>query len=800
MRILTGLQNGFQMGIQRKLMLLVFLVLLGTTSAVVWKTRGMLVKDKLQFVADSAMKQMAPLKRLVKVRLDEQRNNLVKFASGRAAVGAGKVKIPSAFDAVAMVQVSERTQWQPLWIEKSPQPRGDLLNGYELTLLKSLPYARVRDGDVVWARASDRRGSPIYVVMFSVAVQSPGPAAVSEGSTALPDSVNYAGGSEASQKAYIVGLTGGELLADVTDDYIGSTNSVYLIDDKGYVAAHVNKSYLGALFTEEPIVAEIVNTKKTAASGNYEDLESHAVLGHFERIDGTNLYAIIATPLATVQAMSSEFVRTAMLTAILIGALGLLVTWFFGRSLVGPLEEAIAVVVAANRGESFKVEAVEGRDEIGTLMRLLADSSPAALASKKTLGDSRIPRPAPAQSGEEEESLSAQSRIIAVAAAQDELAKVKRQAYHSFKEGLASAIREPLLSILGHAQLTKVKAADDEIRAHAESVEREARRAKDVLEKMDSWAVDVNFSDAVDEDIDLAELLDSLLKNRESELEHLGVSVSKILHDVPTIRGSAERLRRSLNHLVDNALEAMVARPKKQLRVELEFLNDRLYLVIADSGVGMSRDIKERAFEPFYKAFENPSRIGLGLATVHSVIEKMGGLCEIESTPGEGTIVTVKIPVSNDQKQIFRAMQASRGAPVIESKPAAPPPPPAVAQGAAELAPKTEPSVVPPPVERPVVQGAPDSQKVKVEIDGQDSAIFAGFDDDDDLEKEDFELFEKVSLAPAMAPQKAEETGASISAKGPFDTNMDELPPVVPPADEGSEFKVRIRRPRMRSS
>ena len=63
---------------------------------------------------------------------------------------------------------------------------------------------------------------------------------------------------------------------------------------------------------------------------------------------------------------------------------------------------------------------------------------------------------------------------------------------------------------------------------------------------------------------------------------------------------------------------------------------------VVDRGVGLSPDVLERVFEPFYTT--KPKGTGLGLATVHRVVEAHGGRLAISSEPGKGTSVQVILP------------------------------------------------------------------------------------------------------------------------------------------------------------
>jgi len=73
---------------------------------------------------------------------------------------------------------------------------------------------------------------------------------------------------------------------------------------------------------------------------------------------------------------------------------------------------------------------------------------------------------------------------------------------------------------------------------------------------------------------------------------------------------------------------------------------DDVILRVLDSGVGMSPEVLSRAFEPFFTTKSRTQGSGLGLATVYGIVRRSGGIATLESEPGLGTTVTIRLPGS----------------------------------------------------------------------------------------------------------------------------------------------------------
>ena len=121
--------------------------------------------------------------------------------------------------------------------------------------------------------------------------------------------------------------------------------------------------------------------------------------------------------------------------------------------------------------------------------------------------------------------------------------------------------------------------------------------------------------------------------------------------------GDEKHWQNSVLHLLENARQALATAGKLEVVLrrqtipadEIERLGlnveDVCSLRIRDNGCGMSGGVAARAFEPFFTTRKQLKAQGLGLTMVHSVAQFHGGQVELKSTPQEGTVVTVWIPV-----------------------------------------------------------------------------------------------------------------------------------------------------------
>jgi len=118
--------------------------------------------------------------------------------------------------------------------------------------------------------------------------------------------------------------------------------------------------------------------------------------------------------------------------------------------------------------------------------------------------------------------------------------------------------------------------------------------------------------------------------------------------DFPLIHGDAERLREALTNLIGNAIKYSPEGGSIKVAGTVGE-NNRVRLYVSDEGIGISPGDQERIFERFYRVDNRLARqtpgTGLGLFLVKAVIEAHGGQVWVESTPGQGSVFWVELPV-----------------------------------------------------------------------------------------------------------------------------------------------------------
>ena len=140
--------------------------------------------------------------------------------------------------------------------------------------------------------------------------------------------------------------------------------------------------------------------------------------------------------------------------------------------------------------------------------------------------------------------------------------------------------------------------------------------------------------------------LERLLNRTLSERIALRISIGP---DIAPVLADRAQLEQVLINLAVNARDAMPEGGTLAIGVNAD--DGGVRITVADDGVGMAPEVVDRAFEPFFTTKEEGAGTGLGLATVHGIVTDSGGTVEIDSTPGQGTVVRIWLPATEQGSQ-----------------------------------------------------------------------------------------------------------------------------------------------------
>jgi two-component system sensor histidine kinase RegB len=126
------------------------------------------------------------------------------------------------------------------------------------------------------------------------------------------------------------------------------------------------------------------------------------------------------------------------------------------------------------------------------------------------------------------------------------------------------------------------------------------------------------------------------------KIGNIEVNVSSEAQAV-TVRAPLQGLAQAIRGVLQNAFDA--SQSGQSVKLTAEVLDNRVHLTVVDRGEGMPPEVLARVGEPFFTTKEVGQGTGLGLFLTRTVIERLGGNVEVQSSEGEGTAVDIQLPI-----------------------------------------------------------------------------------------------------------------------------------------------------------
>jgi signal transduction histidine kinase len=220
----------------------------------------------------------------------------------------------------------------------------------------------------------------------------------------------------------------------------------------------------------------------------------------------------------------------------------------------------------------------------------------------------------------------------------------------AFVATVSHELRTPLTSISGFLEMMADEADSltENARTYLDVIGRSAQRLQRLVEDLLLIAqIEARRLDLHWQATDLAALATECIESTRPIAEEKGIALVLECDHPPEIMADPYRISQILDNLVSNALKFTSEGGSVTVRIEGD--ESAAQLVVSDTGIGIPEDEQPRVFSRFFrsqKATQNAvPGTGLGLAISRALVERHGGRISLESTEGEGTRVTVTLPV-----------------------------------------------------------------------------------------------------------------------------------------------------------
>jgi PAS domain S-box-containing protein len=248
----------------------------------------------------------------------------------------------------------------------------------------------------------------------------------------------------------------------------------------------------------------------------------------------------------------------------------------------------------------------------------------------------------------------------------------KMEAIGTLAGGIAHDFNNILGAILGYAQLTQMHTTTDpRVQGYIGNIFKASERAKSLVEQILTFTRQ-GKSQKVPSDI--AIVVKEVVKLLRATIPSTIAIVQKIPSKLGTVMADQTQIHQVLMNLCTNAAHAMEARGG-QLTVTLkEHTVDGpaaaageddlapgryLKLSVGDTGAGIDNSVLDRIFDPYFTTKSVGEGTGMGLATVHGIVNDHGGRVTVDSVPGEGSVFSVFFPVLESKTEVSGAHAAT---------------------------------------------------------------------------------------------------------------------------------------------
>lgn len=225
----------------------------------------------------------------------------------------------------------------------------------------------------------------------------------------------------------------------------------------------------------------------------------------------------------------------------------------------------------------------------------------------------------------------------------------KLEAVGQLVVGLTHEINNKLGPILIYTQLARMDEPDGRLSRQLEVIETNTLAIKEIIESLANFAHPQQQSMS---SFSVNQSIYTTVKMLKYRFESEGTDYAfELDEDLPRVRADRGQLELVFLNLAGNALDALRDREGARLLVRSGLEQGQVVVRFTDNGPGVSDEVKERIFEPFFSTKELGHGTGLGLSAAYGIVRAHGGGMRVENNAnGPGVTFTVELPIVAAEK------------------------------------------------------------------------------------------------------------------------------------------------------
>jgi nitrogen-specific signal transduction histidine kinase/CheY-like chemotaxis protein len=251
------------------------------------------------------------------------------------------------------------------------------------------------------------------------------------------------------------------------------------------------------------------------------------------------------------------------------------------------------------------------------------------------------------------------------------------RAFREMAGEVAHDFNNTLSGILARAQLLLADVQDPDVRRSLRMIEQVALEGAWVVRRFQDFSR--TRPSRPFQPVELNQLVEEIASSARSrwsqQLAARGITgeVKAETSTVPSVSGDLAELRQVLTSIALNALDAMPEGGNLTFRTGRD--RGRVFCQVADTGIGMTEQIRLHIFDPFFTTKREKGK-GFGLSGAYSIVDRHGGEITVQSEPGKGAVFTVWLPLPSEAAESLPTAGRSAAATVAPVAPPAPKPAP----------------------------------------------------------------------------------------------------------------------------